>query len=263
MFNHAQPAINSLWIGDALSPLERLCIFSFLKNGHTFNLYTYADVKNLPVGVNIKNANSIIPNKYIFRTNGSLAHFSDWFRWKLLEMHGGYWVDMDMICYKPFDFSEEIIFGVEEADKPNVAVLKFPPAHPLCKEMADRCENPNRIRSDDSTREKARKIFRKYIKSNDRGNIKWGEAGGPAGFGRTLLKHGLLNLAKPFTFFYPIHYANWQSIFNETLEKDSALFSDTYALHLWNENLRKKKIDKYAPFPEKSLISKLIEKYVP
>lgn len=50
------PVIQSLWIGGSLSVMEQLCITSFLKNGHPFHLYTYEDVKNIPDGTIVKDA---------------------------------------------------------------------------------------------------------------------------------------------------------------------------------------------------------------
>ncbi len=41
------PIIQSLWIGNPLSKLERLCIQSFIDHGHEFHLYTYATVGSL------------------------------------------------------------------------------------------------------------------------------------------------------------------------------------------------------------------------
>ena len=53
--------IQSLWIGTKLSNLEKLSIKSFIDNGHTYHLYTYAEVKNIPEGVIVKDGNEILP----------------------------------------------------------------------------------------------------------------------------------------------------------------------------------------------------------
>jgi hypothetical protein len=92
-----------------LSLMERLCIRSFLSNGHEFHLYTYGDVDNIPTGTTIKDANEIIPKERIsdFRYK---ANFSDFFRFTML-MHGGWYVDMDSVCLRPLDFSSEYVFG--------------------------------------------------------------------------------------------------------------------------------------------------------
>ncbi|MCF8323269.1 MAG: hypothetical protein K9I26_09045, partial [Flavobacterium sp.] len=104
------PIIQSLWIGDTLSLNEQLCITSFLFHGHEFHLYTYGTIKNVPDDTIIKDANRIIPSDKIFKyRKGSYAGFADWFRYKLLFEKGGFWVDTDVICMKPFLFDSNII----------------------------------------------------------------------------------------------------------------------------------------------------------
>ncbi len=55
------PIIQSLWIGSRLSTMEKLCIVSFIKQGHAFHLYTYGEVAEVPQGTIVKDANEIIP----------------------------------------------------------------------------------------------------------------------------------------------------------------------------------------------------------
>ena len=113
--------INSLWVGKKLSPIELLTVHSFANQGHRFHLWVYNDLENkLPVGVSLKDANKIIHHTQIFRKKssdpllgigkGGIALFADIFRCKLLYEHGGWWVDMDMVCLKPLDFKAEYIF---------------------------------------------------------------------------------------------------------------------------------------------------------
>ena len=111
--------VKSLWLGSALTNLERMCINSFIKNGHEFHLYTYNNILGVPLGAVIKDANEIIDAKEIFcyrdpQHNGSFSAFSNWFRYKMLYELGGYWVDMDMTCLKPFDFEEEHLKQVKK-----------------------------------------------------------------------------------------------------------------------------------------------------
>lgn len=257
------PVIQSLWVGAELSVLERLTVASYLANGHRFHLYVYGDVKGVPAGVDLLDANEIIPAGEIFRCRqGSYAIFADWFRWKLLEMRGGIWVDMDLVCIKPFDFQENVLFGMEAMGHPNIAVLRFPANHELVSAMVDRCENPHRFDPGDRARHRYRKLVSRYLKGNKKGDTPWGQAGGPPGFRKMLIKHGMLELGKPFTYFYPIHCANWMAIFDDTLKDDRSLFSHTYALHLWNEMLRQASIDKNSRFHEDSLIEYLKARYL-
>jgi hypothetical protein len=112
--------VNSLWIGDKLSVNELLTLKSFVAHGHDFVLWSYSDLSaNLPVGVELKDANQIIPFSSAFRYpskgfldwgKGSWGGFSDIFRYQLLHEYGGWWVDMDVTCLRQFDFDSPYFF---------------------------------------------------------------------------------------------------------------------------------------------------------
>jgi hypothetical protein len=258
----ALPIIQSLWVGGQLSLIEQLSISSFLKNNHEFHLYTYGDVENIPEGTVVKDANEILDKKNIFTyCNGSYAGFADWFRWELLYKKGGFWVDTDMICLKPFDFDTDLIFGSESRQLVCPAVLGFPPKHDFCKFIKDSCENPNAILPYDRTKTKKKKLKRKLL-GKGRESMEWGETGGPEGFTKALDYFGIREHAKPFVYFYPIHFDNWFTVYDDTFKKGIQLFADTYAIHLWNEMSRREKFDKNATFHKDSLIEQLKRKYL-
>ena len=255
-------SIQCLWIGEELSILEQLCISSFIYHGHTVHLYTYGNVKNIPDGTIIKDANDIILEKDIFYAhNNSLGYFSDWFRWELLKKKGGYWVDMDIICLKPFNFSDDYVYGFEDNKIIGSALLKFPANSEITHMLSAVCANPNLILPSDNSDDINRK--KKRIHQNqDKEHTGWGEAGGPTGLTKALEYFDLKHYAKPFTYFYPIHYSLWNTVFDETLKDDGQLFAHTYAIHLWNEMGRNVDFDKNATFPKDSLIEQLKCKYL-
>ncbi len=125
----ANRVVQSLWIGE-LSPLEWVCMRSFVRCGHEFHLYMYEPASKAPSGVIIKDAREILPPERVFRNQhgsgkGSFAGFSDLFRYHMLLNRGGYWVDMDVFCLRPFDFAAPYVFGAE--DKPvATGVIKTP-----------------------------------------------------------------------------------------------------------------------------------------
>ncbi|MFK7946491.1 MAG: glycosyltransferase [Saprospiraceae bacterium] len=119
--NKQNKIVQSLWIGKTLSPLELLTLHSFIYYGHEFHLYLYEELETkIPEEVVVKNANEILPASRIFRYKyndpiskqgkGSVAGFSDIFRYKLLYEKGGWWVDMDVTCLKPLNFSTPYVF---------------------------------------------------------------------------------------------------------------------------------------------------------
>ena len=107
--------IQGLWIGDTLSRFEYNSIKSYIKQGYEYHLYTYGKVNNIPEGVIIKDGNDILDKKYIFYYEGSIAPFSDLFRYKLLFDKGGVWTDCDIICVHrlPINKNYEYIFVAE------------------------------------------------------------------------------------------------------------------------------------------------------
>ena len=133
--------IQSLWIGNSLSKMEQLCAKSFVDNGHEYHLYTYGDVKNIPEGVIVKDGNEIVDKGEIFRyKNGSLSAFSNYFRFHLLHKKGGYWVDADVLCVKPFKFDKDIVFVSEpigqhyQSSLPTSCIIKLPKNSEITKE---------------------------------------------------------------------------------------------------------------------------------
>ena len=136
------PIIQSLWIGDDLTNLEKLCIRSFIDHGHEFHLYTYADIGGIPDGTTIKDGNEVLPaSKIFFRgKNKSVAAFSDWFRYELLAVRGGFWVDMDYVCLRPFDFPADIVFARNDNGYAT-SVIKFPARHECMTALAAACAN--------------------------------------------------------------------------------------------------------------------------
>jgi 4-hydroxybenzoate polyprenyltransferase len=148
--------VNSLWIGNKLSNMELLTIRSFIENGYEFYLWTYGKLKNeLPDSVIICNANEIIPYNEVFvyksksqfgNGQGSVAGFSDIFRYKLLYEKGGWWVDMDVTCLRPFDVVSDYFFRYHHELGIVGNVMKTPKNSPLmklCYEQAKSTINEN------------------------------------------------------------------------------------------------------------------------
>jgi len=177
--------VQSLWVGNRLSRMEHYSIKSFLKLGYKFILYTYEPVANIPKGTTVKNGNKIIPKQEIFKLKETFLPFADIFRYKMLYMNGGYWVDLDMIALKRFNFKEPYIFSSERTmlegslifkDKrtqvANIGVLKAPKGSPFYKELYERCmeienkkNNKDKLRYMRALREMiAEYKYEKYVK---------------------------------------------------------------------------------------------------
>lgn len=236
--------INSMWIGDPLSNVEKLSINSFLKNGHDFHLYVYDDIKGVPDGVVINDANTIIDNSKIFKYkkmgkirgkaigNEGFAGFSDWFRYVLLHKKGGWWSDLDSICLKKFDILRPYFFTTLNGDgewftngifkvQKNSLVMSYCINH--CEEIGEDAESIST---------------------------------GPGLLRRGYLSHILDDFSKTEEIFDL--FKNGKQIFED---KDLDL-REAYSVHMYNSELSRGRIDKNGVFPENSLFEKLKRKYL-
>src|SRR5680860_790579 len=91
------------WHGPPLGVLRSACLRSFTELGYRFHLYTYERV-DVPAGVLLMDAKEIIPFEEMFYYRNpitgrdDLGPFSDLFRFRLLDMRGGWWTDIDTVC---------------------------------------------------------------------------------------------------------------------------------------------------------------------
>jgi len=258
-----------LWIGKELSKLEQLSLTSFLYHGHAVHLYVYDDVEGIPDGVQVEDANTIVPAAQVYKQRagkhangkGSLAGFSNRFRMELLRQKGGYWADIDLICMQPFDFDDDVVFGRESTSVINGALVRAPLGHELPQLLCPVFEAPCADYPWDSDRLRRRKRLRRLTGRTSIESAEFGQMGYKL-FTSAVEYLGLSDLAKPYTWFYPVHWSNWRAIFDSTLANDASLFSHTYILHLWNEMLRREPgFDKNADFPKDSLIEQLKARY--
>ena len=234
--------IQGLWIGPELSLLEQLSISSFLLNGHEYHLYVYDDLKNIPAGTVLKDANEVLPAARIFqyKQRPSYAGFANFFRYKLLLERGGWWADTDIVCLKPFDFPEDYVFS-SEIDHQGVEVvtsctIKVPAGSNLMAYTWNVCNKKSPAR------------------------LVWGETG-PRLMAKAVRKFSLKRYKKGSRVFCPVNYQEWQRV----LEPDSQILLDdrTFAIHVWNEMWRLAGQDKNAEYEPGCLYEKLKANYLP
>jgi len=129
--------VNSLWIGRNLGPVARACLASFVRHGHHTALYCYDPPSDLPAGVDVADAQSIIPSSRIFRhkKTGSYSLFSNLFRYELQRRNLGLWIDCDVYCVRPITLDSPNIYGWKNPDSINVAVLALPPDSPMIEKL--------------------------------------------------------------------------------------------------------------------------------
>lgn len=238
MSNPTGQLFQSFWLG-AISPYEAMCMRSFLDHGHAFDLYTYTFDIDVPQGVRLRDAAEILDNSEYFTYKsgsgkGSHSAFSNLFRYKLLYERGGWWVDTDVICLTKNIGHYDQFFARESPDIVNGAVLRFEPRDPF---LLSCLEETVKIRS----------------------RARWGEIG-PRLITELLKQHGRFESAQPESTCYPVHH-------NEAMEllrpESSGALSDrikpSILLHVWNEVLRRHKIDKTLLPPSGSILRQFFE----
>jgi len=242
MASELNKTIQGLWIGPELSVMEQLSISSFLLNGHDYHLYVYDDLKNIPLGAVVMDANEILDNSRIFQYKRvpSYAGFANSFRYRLLLERGGWWADTDTICLKPFDFPDEYVFSSEidyrGCEVINNGIIKAPAGSEIMAYVWGVCQ----------TKDPARLV--------------WGETG-PRLLAPAVKKFALQRYTKSHHAFCPVDYEEWHKVLRHDFEVS---FDDrTYAIHLWNEMWRAAGQDKNAQYHQSCLYEKLKKKYLP
>lgn len=146
-----RPLAQSLWVGPRLRWVEQLSIASYLRNGWRYQLYVYDTPANVPAGVEIMDAEAILPRSALFREGGSsgwhkgsLGAFSDLFRYALLLRRGGMWTDTDVLNRRRFEPDGRSFMSTELIDGglygPNGALLAAPAGSPFMAEALRRAE---------------------------------------------------------------------------------------------------------------------------
>ena len=223
----------TLWIGEALGPVERACFRSVRRQGHRLTLYCYRRPAGIPDAVQIEDASSILPEAAIFRhRGGSVAPFSDWFRYEMQKRGLGTWVDADMYLLRPLDDTRPYLFGEERRGLINNAVLRLPMDSPVVDELL--------------------KLFHPATKP--RSSVKrWG-ATGPAALTAAANRLGLASHALSVTAFYPVPWQRAKWILDPQIRLEDMVSEGTVGVHLWNELVKGVKNE---PAPDGSFLARL------
>jgi len=190
--------------------------------------------------------NKIIPKKFIFKYNEksnknstkSVSAFSNIFRYKLLYDRGGYWVDMDMVCLKPFDFDTPYVFSSElnkftNDVEINAGVIKAEKGNSFCKYAFHMCSKKNLSK------------------------LVWGEIG-PKLVKESVERYNLQEYVQDYKTFCPLYYTELDLI----ITKCRTNLINSYAIHLWNDCWKRNKYNKNGNFDKLSIYEKLKQKYL-
>ncbi|MEN6541028.1 hypothetical protein [Parvibaculum sp.] len=233
--------VNCLWVGGELRPLEQVSLLSMQKQGHAVRLFTYGAVTNVPDGVEVADANEVLPwKRMIFnRRTGSPALGSNRFRYRLMRMGLGLWLDADMLLLKPILKRDGHLFGRQDETFVNGAALFLPAASPVLEDLIAFIGDDFAIPPFLPMKERLRLALRKWTgRPRHVSRMTWGVFG-PMALTHFIGKHGLTGEAVGRDVFYPVPYTDAHSLFMADADIERCLESTTLAIHLWNEALRR------------------------
>ena len=235
----------SFWFGGDLSPVEHLCLKSFIAHGHRFQLYAYEEVGNVPRGCELLDAATVVPRDQLFLYAhgdhaGTPAGFANLFRYTLLDRDGGWWVDTDVLCLRSKIAEPDHVFAMQDDDYYNTAILRAPAGSRLIRTALERA---------------------RAIADAEGGEMAFGSIG-PNLFTDVVRELGFVGQASERTALYPIPY--WQGLATcdprrgEDVEQRVA---ESTFLHLWKGTFRSARVPKTARPPAGSYLAAAYERY--
>lgn len=234
--NETLPVIRTFWYGPRLNFWAHACLKSFALQGHDVVVYAYSDL-DLPRGVRREDAAQVLPESDVFfyeggEGRGSVSAFTNQFRYAMLHRFGGYWVDTDVICQKPFPAFDRFTVGREDAKGVGSAILYSPPGEPLL----------------DAAFREARALG---------SGINWGQVG-PALVTRLAFSGDYDVSILDQGAFYPVDHqtAVEDLLLPENAARVEAACRDSYGVHLCNEVHRRAGIDTGAMPPRGSFLER-------
>lgn len=238
---------------------ERLCFASAVAVGHKLTVYSYKPISDLPPGVAVGDAEGVLPATKLFRhrRSGSLAMFSDLFRYEGLRRGLGTWVDADIFFLRPLATADIILTRGGKNHISN-AVLRLPPDHPFLAEIRRLSESRVVMAAHWPLKTKLHQVMRICIgRPMTLPEMRLATFGPPA-LTWYVRRHGLEALALPPDTFSPlvgpqVHYA-----FNPEIDIEQFFTSNTLGVHLLNSEIAHRKS---CPPPSGSFLARMCEKH--
>lgn len=258
--------VGALWIGGTLSYLEQLCLKSFVDAGQHIKLYTYEGVTNPPEGVELADANDVLPLQGFLRheRTGSPALHSDLFRYHMLAKNDRMiWADTDAYCVKPFTTPNGHFYAWESENGLNGGVLGLPKDSDTLRALLDFTSDEFAIPTwydDKYTAEcETAKAAGTPIHASE---MPWG-VWGPHAITHFLKATGEVRFALPQVALYPFHYKDRNLMLRPGLDASTFVTEETFSIHFYGRRMRSRILAREAggiPRP-RSLIGQLLKKH--
>jgi hypothetical protein len=214
---------NFFWHGPKLRLYEKACLTSFVNAGFKVQLHTFNASLNVPHGVDLIDARLLAREDEVLSLTqggkpGSIAAFTDLFRYRLFKSEPGWWFDTDVYCLATAEAFAEIqstsrglLVGEEAPGKLNGAVL-FVSDPLIAIELERRADAKGK-------------------------SFAWG-AIGPGLISEYVREYPKNSTTVPREIFYPVHYQEADLLFRSGERAECARRMDkALSVHLWNEIL--------------------------
>jgi hypothetical protein len=207
-------SVATFWAGGDLPALDRACLASFARAGHTVTLFSFEKLAGLPDGVTLADAREIVPREtldaFIFEGQPNFSHFSDYFRYKLFAVSGDAWIDTDLLMLRPVPDQPGNLFAKETPTGICGAIMRIGRDDPKLSELLRRTE---------------------ALMNTE---LVWG-ATGPRLLNQVLGATAILQQARPEHCFFPVHYDDfYKPLLPDMADECEALCAESQTLHLWN-----------------------------
>lgn len=131
--------------------IDRLCLSSMVKIGQRVKLFSYdKKIENLPAGVELCAAESILPRSAIYRLDpnfsddkpgSTIVQFSNFFHVMLMKYKQGFWLNTYIYLVKQFHpDANQVWLARENHIRVGVSALYFSPNNPIIKIFEDYLE---------------------------------------------------------------------------------------------------------------------------
>lgn len=253
--------LNSLWVGDRLGYLERLCLASARAVGHDFTLYSYTpdSLAGVPEGIELRDAREIMPEDRLVRYSdtGSIQLGANFFRYELMAKDVGYWVDMDFCFLQPLDFDSPYVFGWEYEGWINNALLLLPPTSDMTNDLRE-IPKTNRRPPWFGPMRSTRYYWDRLTKGDIRVQyLPWGTySSGLVTYAAK--KHSVVDRAQHASVFYPVRWKDARTLFDSSEIVEEMIKPETRAVHMWYSQL----VDLMkSPPPKGSFLEKVCSRF--
>jgi hypothetical protein len=232
------PVCATLWIGRSLGALERACLRSVLRMGHSLTLYCYDPPVGVPEGVALADARKVVSSDRIVRyRNGSYALFANLFRYELQRQALGVWLDCDAYLLKPLQGIGPYLIGECEPGKFNNGVLRIPADSPLLPRLLapfDEKAVPPWL----PWRAWAAATLRRLATGKTNvARMPWGTTG-PLALNALVGTSGIDVEPLPPPMLYPVRWQDAEWVVDPRQRLEDRITSDTISIHLWNERIK-------------------------